>query len=96
MSKIRATKENYIKICEKIVLKGDKVNFNDLNTIEKIISKDNTEPLFVLTYLKLINEFKNDKYSEEIIKYLDFLPKELIKEHFLIIIILKYLHLIYL
>ena len=82
MNIIYATKKHYIEQCKKIAEKGDKADFDDLGSIEKIINKDNTEPLIVQTYLRLISKYKNDKFSEQINKYLVFLPKELIKEQF--------------
>ena len=82
LDKIYKTKEKFKEQFKKIEEKGEKVEYRDLDTLEIIISKDNTEPMFIISYLKLVEKFENDKYSEKIKKYLPFLPREVIKQHF--------------
>ena len=38
--------------------------------------------MFIISYLKLVKKFENDKYFEKTKKYLPFLPREVIKQHF--------------
>ena len=82
MDKINATKEENRKVCENILKKGDKQDQDDLNIIEKIISKDNTEPIYIEAYLKLLKKLKSEQFLKQIIKYEYFLPKELINKEF--------------
>lgn len=82
MNKIREAKEKLKAQFKKIEEKGENVEYNDLNAIEKIISKDNTEPMFIIFYLQLIEKFEKDKYDEKIKKYLPFLSIEDINKHF--------------
>ena len=82
MNKINETKEKFKEQFSKIEEKGEKVEYNDLYTAEKIISKDNSEPMFIISYLKLIEKFENNKYSEKTENYLPFLSGEVIKQNF--------------
>ena len=54
MDEIKKAKIQNINICEDILKRLDKIRNEDYETILKIISKYNTEPVFILTYLKLI------------------------------------------
>ena len=55
MNKIEEKKIENIQKCEKILKGLSEDNKNELNEIEDIIRKDNTEEIFILTYLKLIS-----------------------------------------
>ena len=76
MNKINETKEENRKVCENILKKGDKQDQDDLNIIEKIISKDNTEPIYIEAYLKLLKKLKSEQFLKQITKYEYFLPIE--------------------
>ena len=54
MNKIYETKKKFKEQFNIIQEKGEKVEYNDLHTAEKIISKDNSEPMFIISYLKLL------------------------------------------
>ena len=86
MSSIKNT-ENSIKQN----IENDKSNLKDkdnlyqidLIEVENIISKDNTEPIFIHTYLTLLKKLKKIELLKTIIKkYEYFVPKELINEEF--------------
>ena len=53
-----------------------------LYLINNIISRDNTEPIFVLIYLQFVRKFNKEKFLDEIEKYRYFLPKEIINKEF--------------
>ena len=82
MNKIETKKIANIQKCEKILkgLNGD--NKNELNEIEDIIRKDNTEEIFILTYLKLIAKFNKDNLETHFDKYIHILSKKTINENF--------------
>ena len=82
MDKINEIKIQYRQTCENILKKKEKMDENDLNTIEKIILKDNTEPIFILTYLKLIKKFKKSEFLNKIMQYKWFLTKDLLEKEF--------------
>ena len=55
----------------------------DLINVENIISKDNTSPIFIQTYLTLLKELKKiELLKKKIKKYEYFVPKELINQEF--------------
>ena len=66
MEIINKTRNNYLKICQDIINKGNKQEINDLKIIEKIISKDNTSPIIVTTYLNLLNKFNKEEFCKQI------------------------------
>ena len=78
MNKINKDKEQKKQICENIFKKADEeLVIEDLITVEDIISKINTEPIIILTYLKLFKKFKKkEEYMQQIINYDFFLSKE--------------------
>ena len=76
MDKINETKRDIIKECQNILDKNDKQSINDLNFVEKLMLKDNTEPVVIKTYLKLLQKFNNEEFLEAIKKYEHFLSKE--------------------
>ena len=82
MDKINEIKIEMKKICEDILKRLDKLEKKDSEAIEKIISKDNTEPIFILAYLKLIKKLREKDLINEIEKYKFFLSEELIKANF--------------
>ena len=82
MNKINEIKRNNIKDCQNILGKSDKQTIDDLNTVDKIMLKDNTEPVIIITYLKLLQKFNNKKFLEKIKKYEYFLSKELFNNEF--------------
>jgi len=81
MNKINEIKNQYRQICD-IIIKKEFLDMKDLNVIEEIISKDNTEPEFVLTYLKLVQKFKKEEFLNQIEKYKYYLSKEIISKEF--------------
>lgn len=81
MNKINEIKNQYRQICDKIT-KKEFLDKKDLNVIENIISKDNTEPEIVLTYLKLVQKFKSEQFLNQIEKYKYFISKEIINKGF--------------
>ena len=82
MDKINEVKIKMKKICEDILKRLDKLEKKDSEAIEKIISKDNTEPIYILAYLKLIKKLREKELINEIEKYKFFLSEELIKANF--------------
>ena len=82
MDKINEIKIEMKKICEDILKRLDKLEKKDSEAIEKIISKDNTEPIFILAYLKSIKKLREKDLINEIEKYKFFLSEELIKANF--------------
>ena len=82
MDKINEIKKENIKLCQNILDKNDKQTESDLYEVEKIISKDNTEPIFINTYLKLLLKFKKNIFLETIKKYEYYLSKDLMNKEF--------------
>ena len=82
MDKINETKTENKEQCEIICNKEGEFVQNDLDLIEKIIAQDNTEPIFILAYLKVIKHLKKQDFKNQIAKYIFFLSKELIKKNF--------------
>ena len=82
MKKVFETKNQFRLKCEEIIKKEEKPDENDLNLIKSIISRDNTDPKFVLIYLQIMRKFKKEKFLDEIEKYRYFLPKEIINKEF--------------
>lgn len=81
MEKIFETKNEFKKECDEINIEED-LDEEDLKKAEVIISRDNTDPQFVLTYLNLVRKFNNEIFLDELEKYKYFIPKEIINEHF--------------
>ena len=82
IDKINDIKKDHIAICEKINQKKDYSNQENLAKVEKMISQDNTDPIVVQTYLKIINKLNNANLIENIKKYEFFLSKEWINKEF--------------
>jgi len=82
MDKINDIKDNNRQICENILQKKDNFMKEELCFVENIIKKDNTDPIIILTYLKLLRKFKKEELLENIKKYEFFLPKETINKEF--------------
>ena len=82
MKKVFETKNQFRIKCEEIIKIEEKPDENDLNLIKSIISRDNTDPKFVLIYLQIMRKFKKEKFLDEIEKYRYFLPKEIINTEF--------------
>ena len=82
MNKINEAKAKYRLLCDSILKKGDTVTQDDLNQIEEIIQKDNTEPKFILTKLHVLKKLKKEKEYLNLIKeYKYLLGKDTIKEN---------------
>jgi len=82
IDEINAIKKGNIDICEKINQKKDYSNQENLAIVEKIISRDNTDPIVIQTYLKILNKLNNENLLQNIIKYEFFLSKEWISKEF--------------
>ena len=82
MNKIEEKKIENIQKCEKILKGLSEDNKNELNEIEDIIRKDNTEEIFILTYLKLIEKFNKNNLETHFEKYAHILSKETINNNF--------------
>ena len=82
MNKIKAQKNLNIQKCEKILKELNENNKNDFYEIENIIRKDNTEEIFILTYLKLIEKFNGKNLENEFDRYMHILSKESINKNF--------------
>ena len=82
MKKVFETKNQFRLKCEEIIKKEEKPDENDLNLIKSIISRDNTDPKFVMIYLQIMRKFNKEKFLDEIEKYRYFLPKEIINKEF--------------
>ena len=84
MNKINEAKAKYRLLCDSILKKGDTITQDDLNQIEEIIQKDNTEPKFILTKLHVLKKLKKEKEYLNLIKeYKYLLGKDIIKENVL-------------
>jgi hypothetical protein len=81
MQKIFDIKKRFQESCS-IILSKENLDEKDLQTVEKIIKKDNTHPNFILAYLRCVLKLKNDKFLNEIEKYKFFLSKEIINREF--------------
>ena len=79
---INDIKKDNIATCEMINQKEDYSNQENLTKVENIISRDNTEPIVVQTYLKIINKLNNANLLQNIKKYEFFLSKEWINKEF--------------
>ena len=82
INEVNNIKKDNIAICEEINRKKDYSNKENLTKIEKIISRDNTDPIVVQTYLKIINKLNNASLLQNIKKYEFFLSKEWINKEF--------------
>jgi len=82
INEVNNIKKDNIAICEEINQKKDYSNKENLTKIEKIISRDNTDPIVVQTYLKIINKLNNASLLQNIKKYEFFLSKEWINKEF--------------
>lgn len=82
MDKINEIKNANKNLCEDILKRIDKIDDKDYEDIESIISKDNTEPIYILTYLTIIKKLKVKDFKNEIEKYKFFLSEEIIKNNF--------------
>ena len=83
MNKIIAKKDSNIRKCEKIlneINSGD--NKNNLSEIEDIMRKDNSEQIFILTFLKLIETLNKENLEDQFDKYIHILSKDSINQNF--------------
>ena len=82
MKKVFETKNQLQLKCKEIIKNEENSNENDLRLIKNIISRDNTDPIFVLIYLKMVRKLDNENFLGEIEKYKYFLSKEIINNEF--------------
>lgn len=82
MDKINEIKNANKNLCEDILKRIKNIDAKDYVDIESIISKDNTEPIYVQTYLTIIKKLKIKDFENEIEKYKFFLSEEIIKNSF--------------
>ena len=83
MNKIIAKKDSNIRKCEKILNEiNSGGNKNNLSEIEDIMRKDNSEQIFILTFLKLIETLNKENLEDQFDKYIHILSKDSINQNF--------------